>query len=279
MKKKKNLLVSFSGGETSAYMAHYLWNNFQSEYNMVFVFANTGDEEEETYKFIHRFEQSFNIKIHWIEAKVNEQGVSSSYIEKDYYNASRDREPFENVIAKYGIPNQNFPHCNREMKLNPIHSFCKYYFKGEDYYTAIGIRYDEIDRISKHRKKNKIIYPLIEFNQMTKAHVSAWWDNQEFRLNLKSYQTNCRTCWKKSYAVLAQIYKENPNYFEFNQRMEEMYGEDKYVFFRGGLSTIDLIELLKNINSPVMDKHKVINYQLSMFETESCDIYTNCSDN
>lgn len=61
--------------------------------------------------------------------------------------------------------------------------------------------------------------------------------------------------------------------------MEEIYGEDKYVFFRSGLSTIDLIELIKNINSPIMDKHKVINYQISMFETESCDIYTNCTDN
>lgn len=187
MKKKKNLLVSFSGGETSAYMAYYLWNNFQSEYNMIFVFANTGDEEEETYKFIHRFEEYFNIRIHWIESKVNERGTSCSYIETDFYNASRNREPFENVIKKYGIPNQNFPHCNREMKLNPIKYFCKDYFKGEDYYTAIGIRYDEIDRISKYRKKNKIIYPLIEFTQMTKAHISAWWNNQEFRLNLKSY--------------------------------------------------------------------------------------------
>ena len=39
---KKKLLVSFSGGETSAYMAQWLKANKSNEFEMIFVFANTG---------------------------------------------------------------------------------------------------------------------------------------------------------------------------------------------------------------------------------------------
>ena len=51
-RNEENLLVSFSGGETSAYLAKWLIDNKSKAYNMIFVFANTGDEEEETLKFI-----------------------------------------------------------------------------------------------------------------------------------------------------------------------------------------------------------------------------------
>jgi len=49
---KKNLLISFSGGKTSAYMTHYILNNLMDQYNPVVVFANTGREHEETLEFV-----------------------------------------------------------------------------------------------------------------------------------------------------------------------------------------------------------------------------------
>ena len=49
---KQKLLVSFSGGETSAFMAQWLWKHKQDEYDMIFVFANTGQENEETLQII-----------------------------------------------------------------------------------------------------------------------------------------------------------------------------------------------------------------------------------
>jgi hypothetical protein len=279
MQKKDNLLVSFSGGETSAFLAWWLWNNKRDVYNMVFVFANTGDEEEETYKFIHQCEIEFGFKIHWVEALVSEiKGVGTKHQLKTFDSASRNREPYVDVIKKYGIPNQNFPHCNREMKLSPIKSFAKEYFNGEKYFTAIGIRCDEFDRISKDHKKNRIIYPLITDIRMDKARISKWWSDQSFRVNLPSYKTNCRTCWKKSTNILCKIYNDNPEYFNFNLEMEEKYGGGKYVFFRKGLSTIDLIELAKKNKGYAKDKHSEINYQTDLFESESCDIYSNCGE-
>lgn len=273
----KKLLVSFSGGETSAYLAKWLIDNKSDVYEMVFVFANTGDEEEETLIFVERCAKDWDINIVWVEAVVNpEYRKVTTHKIVDFKTASRNREPFIDVIKKYGIPNQNFIHCNREMKLRPIHSYMKS-IGLDDYETAIGVRVDEFDRVSKDRIKNKLIYPLVTMRPTTKQEISNWWNNQSFRVNLKSYQTNCRTCWKKSDVVLAQIYKENPKYFDFNSEMEKTHGDDKYCFFRNGRNTEQLINDLVLINKKPRDKHIQYQYQQRLF-TESCDVYSNCGD-
>ena len=272
---KKNLVVSFSGGETSAYLCKWLLDNKSNDYNMIFIFANTGDEEEETLNFVNNCSTEWNINIIWVEALVNhKERISSKHKIVNFHTASRNREPFIEVIKKYGIPNQNFLHCNRELKLNPINSYIKS-IGWEKYETAIGIRIDEIDRVNINRNKFNLIYPLIELKPTTKNEINNWWSSQNFRLNLKSYYTNCRTCWKKSDVVLAKIYKENPYYFEFNKQMELIYGKDKYVFFRRGRSTEKLIEDLQKINKLPIDKHKDSNFQTNLFN-ESCDIYSLC---
>ena len=275
---KKNLLISFSGGETSAFMARWLLENKRDEYNIVFVFAIIGDEEEETFKFIDKCDKEWGLNIVWVEAVVhNNETKGSTHKIVNFKTASRDREPFKDVIEKYGIPNQNFLHCNREMKLNPIKSYCKS-IGWSDYYTAIGIRSDEFDRVNKNYKKLKLIYPLVSDYPTSKQFISNWWSKQSFRLNLKSYQTNCKTCWKKSKSVLYTIYKENPNYFKFNQEMEDKYGKGKYTFFRGGQTTAELIKDAENFNGKVRDTHQELSYQVDMFNSDNCDIYSNCGD-
>lgn len=275
MNIRENLLVSFSGGETSAYLAKWLIDNKSDKYNMVFVFANTGDEEEETLKFVDLCASKWNIDIVWVEAVVHHgERVGSTHKVVDFNTASRNREPFKEVIKKYGIPNQNFLHCNREMKLNPIKSYMKS-IGWKNYKTAIGIRVDEFDRVNKNRVKQRLIYPLVSDKPTTKQEISHWWSTQDFRLKLRSYNTNCRTCWKKSDKVLAQTYRDNPKYFEFNKNMESAYGQGKYTFFRNGRTTNELISDLNNINSIPEDKHKDNNFQTNMF-TESCDIYSIC---
>lgn len=88
---KNKLLVSFSGGETSAYMAQWLWNNKRDEYDMIFVFANTGQENEETLKFVRDCEKLFKFKCVWIEAKVfHNERKGNSFKIVDYISASRN---------------------------------------------------------------------------------------------------------------------------------------------------------------------------------------------
>jgi len=275
MNTREKLLVSFSGGETSAYLAKWLIDNKSKNYDMVFVFANTGDEEEETLKFVDLCASKWNIDIVWVEAVVHHgERVGSTHKVVDFNTASRNREPFKEVIKKYGIPNQNFLHCNREMKLNPIKSYMKS-IGWKKYKTAIGIRVDEFDRVNKNRVKQRLIYPLVSDKPTTKQEISHWWSTQDFRLKLRSYNTNCRTCWKKSDKVLAQTYRDNPKYFDFNKNMESAYGQGKYTFFRNGRTTDELILDLNNINSIPEDKHKDNNFQTNIF-TESCDIYSIC---
>lgn len=191
-----------------------------------------------------------------------------------------------------------FPHCNREMKLRPIHSYIKKALGWKDYYTAIGIRYDEVDRMVVDRDKKKIVYPLIEYKRMTKPKINFWWSQQEFRLNLKGYQGNCKTCWKKSFRNLYTIAREAPGQFDFFKEMENRYeyfvpegrdigynddGSKKAArFFRKSKTVADIFSEAENFYGDGLDSSKNVNFQVDLFdmidEVESCDIYSNCGD-
>jgi len=274
---KKKLLVSFSGGETSAFMAQWLWKHKQDEFEMLFVFANTGQENEETLQFIQQCENEFGFKINWIEADVKEgKGNGTRFKLTDFENASRNGEPFEAVIKKYGIPNTSFLHCTRELKMNPIKAYAKSIWGKEKYYLAIGIRIDEFDRMNANKDKLRIIYPLIakEMQPMTKPMINFWWKQQPFRLELKGYQGNCITCYKKSDKKLFQIAKENPKAFDFFYRMEQLYGNGQQIF-RKNRTTKMLLEEAKNWNGIVKDDSE---NEPTLFDNESCEVFSSCGD-
>lgn len=63
---KQKILVSFSGGETSAYMINWLLLN-KPKHEYKFVFANTGEENEETLVFVKKCQDYFGIDITWVE--------------------------------------------------------------------------------------------------------------------------------------------------------------------------------------------------------------------
>ena len=272
---KKKLLVAFSGGETSAYMAQWLWKHKKDEYDMLFAFANTGVENEETLEFVNKCGNYFGISINWLEAIINqEKGKGTRHKIVDYKTASRNGEPFEQLIKKYGLPNQERFHCTRELKNNTLSSFAKSVWGKEKYYLAIGIRVDEFDRMNDKHKELRIVYPLISYIPMTKPKINFWWSQQEFRLNLKGYQGNCITCYKKSDKKLFQIAKENPSAFDFFDRMEEEYGLGKYQFFRNNRTAKQILIEAKEWNGKVEDDAKDLNIQQDLF-SESCEAFTN----
>ena len=286
MDKKKDLVVSFSGGETSAYMLKYCIETMKDFYNdMHIVFSNTGQENEETLVFVDKVSKLLGVDIVWLEAVVHEQkGLGTKHKITSFEEADREGKVFEDVIKKYGIPNQAYPHCTRELKLQPIKSYLRSLgLKKGDYDMAVGIRVDEIDRVSPTASKSDLIYPLVQNQPTTKVDVNTFWKNQPFRLNLKGYQGNCKWCWKKSFRKHYQLIKESPQIYSFPERMEELYstngankdGKYKRVFFRSNKSTKDLInEALLADFDPPEDDSIVFNEYLDVGAgcEESCEV-------
>jgi len=280
---KMNLFISFSGGRTSAFMTKWMLDNVQDDYNkIIVVFANTGQENEETLRFVNQCDKQWGLSVVWVEAVVDfrkNKGVTHHVV--DFSSASRKGEPYIEVIKKYGIPNMSYPHCNRDLKLAPLHSYAKELgWKKGSYETAIGIRIDEMDRVSSKMVEEKIIYPLVENKKMTKEMISIWWSKQSFNLNLKEHEGNCKWCWKKSKRKLLTLAKDTPEVFDFPMEMEERYGlsghnEDgtKRVFFRNNKSTKEIIALSKLPFVPFSEA--AINFDMFDFDMDSSN---GCSD-
>lgn len=220
----RRLLVSFSGGRTSALMTHRLLCD-RTHDEIVVVFANTGQEHWRTLEFVHACDKHLSFATVWLEAAINpERGQGTTATVTSYEDASRVGEPFHAMIQKYGIPNPNFPHCTRELKINPIHSYARSVLGWErgSYDTAIGIRADEFDRMSAAAEKDRIIYPLVK-SGTTKADVLRFWAAMPFDLDLPEHLGNCTWCWKKSLRKHLLLARENPEVFRFPSDMEAMY--------------------------------------------------------
>lgn len=294
---KRRLLLSFSGGETSGFMTQWCLANMSDRYEMRVVFANTGYENEETLIFVDECSRHFGFDCEWVEARTNPKHGKGVFGQRvNFQTASRNAEPFRDMVAKHGIPNKNFPHCSRELKNRAIRNYIKH-TGWSDYYTAIGIREDEFDRISESRKADKLIYPLIVGCPMRKQGINAYWHKMPFRLRLKGYQGNCKVCWKKSLRKLLTIAKENPEAFIPFQEMEaefENYSPETRIskpnfpirFFRGNLSVSQILEMSKGEFEPAVDDAIAVpiykqtllfgnEMDVSFGCTESCEVFSN----
>ena len=223
----QKLLVSFSGGKTSAYMAKRLKDEYSDQYDLIFVFANTGLEHEKTLEFVNNCDKAWGLGVVWVEAKVHhgERLACTSKV-VTFETASRKGEVFEDMVIKYGIPNKAWPHCNRELKLNPIHHYIKKTLELTDYQTAIGIRTDEERRRAGKVTIDKygVIYPLLDLFPSSKDDVADFWDEQDFELGIPEHRGNCQMCFKKSEAKLMLVIKEDVSPVKFHIELEEKYG-------------------------------------------------------
>jgi 3'-phosphoadenosine 5'-phosphosulfate sulfotransferase (PAPS reductase)/FAD synthetase len=242
---KKPIVASISGGRSSAFMAYLLETQYKDR-EKYYVFANTGREHQNTLIFLRNLERYIlEAKIYLIEAQVN-FGVrkSTSFkIVNSYPELSLDGTPFEQVIKKYGLPSVSFPHCTRELKINPIKAFIKEHLKLEKgtYVEAIGFRYDEIGR-AKYGNPN-YIYPLID-HKVTKQQVNDFWklgDFKLFDLNLEDFEGNCDFCFKKSWSKLELMAEKYPNKILWWNEMENQYYKENSEIFRGHKVVFDLL--------------------------------------
>jgi hypothetical protein len=295
------LLISFSGGETSAYMTWWILQNWRERYDdILVVFANTGQENEATLAFVRRCDEHLGFNTFWIEAE-QYHGIrkSAGFRLVTFETASRNGTPFEDAIRKYGIPNQKFKDCTRNLKQKPIEAYARAVgWANGSYDLAIGIRADEADRMSAAAQQRRIIYPLLKEHPMTKPKINSWWTAQPFRLELKGYQGNCKWCWKKSLRKHLTIIAEHPEHYDFPRQMEAQYGKvgpeflkdpatrerpigpDYHrTFFRGNMSVADLFaeyERKKDTFVPAHDEAAVFDpdFDVGAGCEESCEVFS-----
>ena len=261
MTQKKLLVASFSGGKTSGYMTRQLLAGYRDQYDIVVLFANTGQENEETLEFIKKCDEEFGFGTIWLEAVVNHgQRKASGHKVVDFETATRDRSLFEEMIKKYGIPNKSYPHCTRELKENPIISFLQSKeiysprWKAGNYETALGMRIDEPRRLKRGKHRQNRVYPLADWFPTDKTDVNIFWEEQPFTLELAEHRGNCKWCWKKTLTKHLRLIKETPEIYDVPRYFEENYphaghndGERKRVFFRENRSTDDLFKLAEEL--------------------------------
>lgn len=279
---KKRLLISFSGGRTSAYMLWWLWNCWEqrNDWEILVVFANTGKEVENTLFFVDECSQEWNIPIVWVEGYPSEEGKGWKVEHKvvTYETASRKGEPFEALIKRIGIPCDNAPFCSDQMKKKAIESYCKS-IGFDDFYKAIGIRIDEPTRLKKTWEEEKIFYPLAGINPMKKRDIILWWQEQPFDLDIHPDEGNCDNCWKKDYPRLVRNLLRNPKSFDWWTEMEFKYGNynprnleilPPFNFFRTNKSTLDIKKMAEMSQSQLKE--------ITMFEVldgcaETCEVW------
>lgn len=222
---KPRLRVSFSGGRTSAFMSIWIKKNLSHLYDIVFIFANTSWEDKDTLRFVDEVDRRFELGVVWVEAVVNLGRKSCTHRVVSYETAARNGEVFEEVCAKYGLPNQTFKLCTRELKTNPMDSYSRSIgWKKGSYETAIGIRIDEMRRVRKEAaKRDRIVYPLVDWIPTDKQDVLAFFEDFDWNLQIPEHDGNCVRCFKKSDNKLLRGYRENPASFAFPVRLEQLY--------------------------------------------------------
>lgn len=291
MQQKKRLLISFSGGRTSAFMLWWLFNKWEGrhDYEMLVVFANTGKEKEGTLFFVDECSQEWGIRIVWVESTHKDEH-GNTYSPKGwsvrskvvtYETASRNGEPFEEMISVLGIPSASASFCSAQLKKEAIRHYVEKTVGWErwTYEVAIGIRADEPKRKKTRDRDQHIFQPLVTLFPIDKPWILNWWAQQSFNLDIHPDDGNCDACWKKDLPRHCRIMLRSPKTFDWWENMVYTYGHlnprkiklsPPYNFYRGNLSVQDIRDFSKLPQAEVKERMKRRRLPSC---TESCEAF------
>lgn len=214
-------VLSFSGGRTSAYLlANY--SNFDK-----IIFCNTGKESEGTLDFVRKCGEYFEKEIIWLEYTTENK---QKFKIVDYKTASRNGEPFEQLIRKKNfLPNVKTRFCSMELKALTIKRYLKKVLRiqSKNAIMTLGIRFDEPQRYFKLKDslKNGWEYAMPLFkDKITKEDVLNFWQKQPFDLSIHKYKGNCDLCFLKGINKKIELLSDEPIVAEWWIKMEEEIG-------------------------------------------------------
>jgi len=211
------VLISFSGGRTSAYMLHQiLAANGDLPERVRVVFANTGREMPETLDFVQECSDRWAVQVVWVEDA--KRGGDALFDVVSHNSASFDGEPFERLIErKKACPDQSKRFCTEHLKILPTRRYLMS-LGWTEWTNAVGIRADESHRKTPSKDKRvKRWYPLEDID---KAAILRFWNAQPFDLRVEPGYGNCDGCFLKSEAQLAALCRDHPDRHSWWERME-----------------------------------------------------------
>jgi hypothetical protein len=250
---KKNLMVTVSGGRSSAMTARHIQTHEKyKDFNKVYVFANTGMERPETIQFLKDIETYWEMPLVKVEGVYsNIMGVGVGFKIVDWDNINMNALPFSGAIMHKnkgefdGVPNSEAPYCSEMLKTIPCKKLCDDVFGVNNYIKVIGFRKEDMPkRISwaEIREDKKRIFPLLTDFETTigQKELNSWWETQPFKLNIHGKFGNCELCWKKSNANLVDSIRFGTRFIDWWKKEEIKYGNTS---FRNHLSITDLVKM------------------------------------
>lgn len=220
-------VLNVSGGRTSAFMLRRVLDAHGGVLprDVHAVFTNTGDEREETLRFLSEIERRW-CSLVWIE---RDASSPAGFREVSFEAASRRAEPFEELITERRfLPHHGARFCTQALKIEPARAFMR--ARGLEHWTsAVGLRADEPSRVASHRERQRgedefdSVYPLHRAG-VRKADVAAFWLAQDFDLGLRPWESNCRGCFLKSRAILERTERDAPGSLAWWAAQEERVG-------------------------------------------------------
>jgi len=225
-----NVKIAFSGGRTSGYMLHEILEaNGDLPERVKVCFMNTGREMPETLDFVQKVSERWKVYIHWLEYKNDDDGVGWNLV--NHNSASRNGEPFENLIAKKRrLPNVFERFCTEQLKVLTNRRYLTS-LGWKKWHSAVGIRADESHR-AKNRPDSKetTYWPLINA-EVVQSDITQFWGKQQlaFKLDLKITPGfgNCDGCFLKSEQTLATLWRLHPDRANWWAEQEARHFEGK----------------------------------------------------
>ena len=213
--------INFSGGRSSAYMLHNVWQAHDGVLpeRVKVIFCNTGKEREETLEFVRRVGEAFNLEIVWLEYRYRKDAAGGKADPKrvhkvvTFETASRHGEPFDQLNQQRKmLPNVKTRSCTTELKVMTTR---RYFTRDlgwprKQVFNLVGYRYDEPRRWQKAMLEEcELRFPMVHA-RVSEADVQEFWKSAPFDLGVHSARGNCDLCFLKGQRNLIQTIRENP---------------------------------------------------------------------